>query len=111
MVLLKELNKICSNRKVAKEFPAQIICRLLGNNTDVCKLNKLCEKAETNGIWYFYTPILVSLLILYIALFWFLRLTKLSKFFYPLAMFLIIPLEWLATCFGATYQFIRKLPF
>lgn len=111
MVLINELNDVCKNRKVSKEFPAQIICRLLGNKVEPCKLNKLCETAEKKGIWYFYTPILLFLLVLYTLLFWIMRLTKLSKLFYPLAMMFLIPLEWLAICFAATYQFIRKLPF
>lgn len=110
MVLLKELNNICLNRKVAKDFPSQIICRLFGNNSAPCKLNKLCETAETKGIWYFYTAILIFVILFYLILFWLLRLTKLSKICYPLAMLFIIPLEWLATCGAATIQFIRKLP-
>ena len=111
MVLINELNKICSERKVAKDFPAQIICRLMGNKNSPCQLNKLCEQAEAKGIWYFYTAVLVFILLLYLVLFWLLRLTKLSKLCYPIAMILIVPLEWLATCFAATIQFIRKLPF
>lgn len=111
MVLLKELNKICANRNVSKNFPAQIVCRLFGNKNTTCKLDKLCETAEKKGIWYFYTPIIIFLLIVYIILFWLLRLTKLSKIFYPLSVVLLIPLEWLAICFAATYRFIRKLPF
>ena len=111
MVLMKELNKICSERKVAKDFPSQIICRLLGSKNSPCQLNKLCEQAEIKGIWYFYTAVLLFVLLVYLVLFWLLRLTKLSKLCYPLAMILIIPLEWLATCFAATIQFLRKLPF
>ena len=111
MVLIRELNNICSKRKVAKDFPSQIICRLLGNNSSPCKLNKLCEQAEAKGIWYFYTAILLFVLLFYLVMFWLLRLTKLSKLCYPLAMILIVPLEWLATCGAATIQFLRKLPF
>ena len=110
MVLIKDLNKKCANRRVALNFPSQVICRLLGNKLEPCKLNKLCEATEKKGIWYFYTAILLFALLVYLVLFWLLRLTKLSKICYPLVMLFIVPLEWLATCFAATIDFIRKLP-
>lgn len=111
MILIKDLNKTCANRKVAKDFPAQIVCRLLGNKVAPCKLNKICEPCETKGLWYFYSAVLIFVVLSYLAIFWLLRLSKLSKVFYPLAMLFIIPFEWLATAGAAAIQFIRKLPF
>ena len=111
MVLIKDLNKICSERKVAKDFPAQVICRLLGNKNAPCKLNKLCLQTESKGIWYLYATALLFVTLVFLTVFWLLRLTRLSKLAYPLALFVLIPLEWLSTCFAASIQFIRKLPF
>lgn len=111
MVLLKDLNNICNKRKAAKGFPSQVICRLLGNSSEPCKLNKICEQSETKGLWYLYTVILLFALLIYLVVFWLLKITKLSKLTYPLTMALIVPLEWLATSFGATIKFLRNFPF
>lgn len=111
MIKIKDLNNICKNRLVAKDFPAQVVCRLLGNEKDPCKFNSICEKTQKKGMWYFYTIIFSTISFVFLLLFWLLRLTRMSKLAYPVAMFFIVPFEWLATCFAATWQFIRKLPF
>ncbi|HNX76508.1 MAG TPA: hypothetical protein PLM07_10560 [Candidatus Rifleibacterium sp.] len=111
MVLLKNLNQECAVRPVSRAIPAHIACRLLGNSIKPCHLDTLCRPCSKSGVWLFYSGLLLAGCSLFFVVFWFLRVTRLSRLLGPLAALLLPPLNWLAQCFAAAYNFYRKLPF
>ena len=111
MVPLRNLNQTCSNRPVSRAIPAQIACRLLGNTLSPCQLDAICRPCEKTGVWLFYSAFIVGAALLFLALFWVLRITRLSRVLGWLTSFLIPPLKWAGNCFAAIVNFYRNLPF
>ncbi|NCB39404.1 MAG: hypothetical protein EOM80_11610 [Erysipelotrichia bacterium] len=111
MVALKNLNKVCKTRPVARAVPAQIVCRLLGNTLKPCQLDLICKPCGKNGAWIFYSSIVVGLAIAFFAIFWVLKITRLSKLLDLAARMILPPLKWLSLCFAAAVNFYRNLPF
>jgi hypothetical protein len=111
MVPLRELNQICSKRPVAHAIPAQIACRLLGNRLTPCQLDKICRPCEKTGVWLFYSAFLIGFILLFLTLFWVLRVTRLSRVLGWFSSLLLPPAKWVANCFAAAVNFYRNLPF
>jgi len=111
MVLLKKLNKICSLRPVSRAIPAQIACRLLGNDKSPCPLDPICKPCEKSGVWLFYATIAGALSLVFLVIFWVLRITRLQKLLNWLFRLVSPPFKWLCYSFAGLYNFYRNLPF
>lgn len=111
MVPLRHLNQTCSKRPVARAIPAQIACRLLGNKLSPCQLDAICRPCEKTGVWLFYSAFVVGAALLFLALFWILRITRLSWVLSWFSALLMPPLKWIGNCFAAAVNFYRNLPF
>jgi hypothetical protein len=111
MVPLSKLNKLCSKRYVAKAIPAQIACRLLGNEKLPCQLDNLCKACEKSGVWLFYAAFIAVFSAIFFIIFWLLRLTRISKILNLLSKIIVPPFKWLSYCFAGIYNFYKNLPF
>ncbi len=111
MVLLKNLNSECAGRPVARAIPAHLACRLLGNSLKPCQLDALCRPCGKTGVWLFYSVLLAAVCLTFFVIFWFLRITRLSKLLNLIAGMFFPPLKWLANLFSAALHFYRNLPF
>jgi hypothetical protein len=111
MVLLKHLNSICSKRPVAKAIPAQIACRILGNKIKPCQLDAICKPCEKTGVWLFYTIFLLAFSLIFLVIFWILRITRIQKLLGWGFRLISPPIKWLCTTVAGLHQFYRNLPF
>jgi hypothetical protein len=111
MVQLKFLNQICCKRPVSRAIPAQIACRLLGNRSAPCKLDPICKPSEKFGVWLFYSAIAGVLGLIFLVLFWFLRVTRIQKLLNWVFAFFYPPFKWLCYSFAGLHNFYRNLPF
>lgn len=111
MVLLKKLNQICANRHVSRAIPAHVACRVLGNEEKPCVLDPICKPCDKTGVWLFYSIISTAAAIVFVVLFWLLRLTRLHKPLGFLFNLLIKPFSWLFLSFAHLRKFYRQLPF
>lgn len=94
MVLLRNLNGKCFPRKVATSAPAQIACRLFGNEKEPCFLDRLCIETEKRRISLFYGATTGALVFGFFSGFWFLRITRFSKVLGFLGGLFFPPLCW-----------------
>ncbi len=94
MVPLRELNRTCAVRPAARRFPAQILCRLLGNRVEPCPLDPACRPCEKHGLWVLYASLGAGSAAAFCLLFWVLRLTRLSRLLGLLGAILLPPLRW-----------------
>jgi hypothetical protein len=111
MVLLKNLNKICSKRNISHAIPAQIACRILGNKTRPCALDPLCKKAALKGVWLFYIAFVAGISIFFLITFWVLRITRLQFLIKYAFRLLAPPTAWICKWMAKGYNFYRNLPF
>ena len=110
MVRLDRLNRICARRIVARTVPAHIACRLLGNSTTPCLLDKICAPVETKGLWYFYSILLLGAMVAFLGAFWVMRITRLGRVLAFFARLLVPPLKWIAGVIAAIKAFFDGLP-
>jgi hypothetical protein len=111
MVKLKNLNSQCARRKVAHAFPAQIACRILGNESVPCKLDPICKPCESKTVLYFYAIFAAAISSFFFLVFWILRLTRLSRPLGWLTRIFAKPLVWLCKIGARLYNFYKNLPF
>lgn len=79
MVRIDRLNAECSKRVVSRAIPAQIACRLLGNEEAPCPLDPVCRPADRHGIGLLYGAVAGGLFLLFLMGFWVLRITRFSR--------------------------------
>ncbi|HEY9069095.1 MAG TPA: hypothetical protein VIV61_02505 [Candidatus Ozemobacteraceae bacterium] len=96
MVRLDRLNRECSGRPVSHAAPAQVACRVLGNEAFPCRLDPVCRPAGAHGVWFFYTAIAGSAAAAFVVLWWMLRLTRLSRLLDLVTGLIWPPLKWAA---------------
>jgi hypothetical protein len=94
MIPLSRLNKICLTRLVSRTVPAQVACRLLGNDRGPCVIDKICAPCDKHGAWFLYGVLLTGLLVAFLGLFWVLRLTRLSRVLGLILRIFSPPLRW-----------------
>lgn len=94
MVPLRDLNRTCAERPASQRFPAQILCRILGNSIKPCFLDRLCRPCEKHGLWVLYTSLTAIGMAVFCLLFWTLRLTRISKVLALLWKIVFTPILW-----------------
>ncbi|NLM17575.1 MAG: hypothetical protein GX221_07650 [Candidatus Riflebacteria bacterium] len=111
MIKLYDLNDECIKRKAASERPAQLFCRLFGNSEKPCFLNKLCKPAETSslGINAFYLNLTGASFILFVLLYWLIKLLRLSTLLEKLLKILLPPVTFLINMTAASLSYLQKL--
>lgn len=97
MVRIDHLNRECAARPVARAVPAQVACRVLGNETGPCNLDHVCRPAGKYGVWFFYTTIAGATAGVFIVIWWLLRVTRLSRLLGFITGLLWPPLQWLGS--------------
>ncbi len=94
MVRMDKLNEICNLRRISKAVPAQVTCRILGNDEKPCVIDKLCQLTDKNGIWFYYGALLGIGSSALFLIFWFLRITRLSKVLSVIFSLMWPPVKW-----------------
>lgn len=97
MVRLDHLNRECASRPVSHAVPAQVACRVLGNDARPCKLDPVCKPAGKHGIWLFYASLTGAAAGAFIVVWWLLRVTRLSRVLGFFTGLLWPPLKWLCS--------------
>lgn len=104
MVKLRDLNRICAERPVSRAVPAQVTCRLLGNNTKPCPLDALCKPAGKRGVWFFYSMLSAVAFAGLLCGFWVLRVTRVGWLISLVSRLLLPPLHWALSAVIAIYR-------
>ena len=104
MVKLRDLNRECSARPVSRAVPAQVACRLLGNNTKPCPLDALCKPAGKHGVWFFYSVLASVACTALLISFWVLHITRLGWVLSLIGRVLLPPLRWAVSAVIAVYN-------
>lgn len=94
MVPLRELNSTCAARPAARRFPAQILCRLLGNRARPCLLDPACRPSAQHGLWVLYACLAAGGTAAFCLVYWVLRLTRLSRLLGLLGRLVLPPVRW-----------------
>ncbi|MBI3039995.1 hypothetical protein HYY75_13255 [bacterium] len=89
------LNEICLGRKTSKAVPAQILCRLLGNNKTPCPIDSFCSFSDRHGLGILYGSIAGIGTLSFVLFFWIFFVTRLSKIVGILWKVFSPPLKWL----------------
>jgi hypothetical protein len=109
MVRLDHINEICARRRLANSRPAQVFCRLLGNDRQPCPADRFCQEVEKRGLRFFYLCLVSGLFFGLTALFWVLRITRLSRLFAFVLGLFIPPLKWVVQTIKAMKDFFDSL--
>ncbi len=78
MVPLYRLAAACKTRRAATVFPAQIVCRVLGNTEKPCPADPVCRPAETHGLTLFYAALGAGAFGIGLCCYWLLRFTGIA---------------------------------
>ncbi len=104
MVKLRDLNRTCAERPVSRAIPAQVACRLLGNNTKPCPLDALCKPANKHGVWFFYSMLGAIACAGLMTAFWVLHITRIGWLLTLLGRIILPPVRWVVSAVIAIYQ-------
>ena len=94
MVPLRDLNRTCAARPAARRFPAQVLCRLLGNTARPCRLDPVCKPSEKHGLWVLYGSLGAAAAAGLCLVFWVLRITRASRLLGLGLRVVLPPVQW-----------------